>query len=171
MTYYSEARHGGAATLWKKLGGEGDLTPTLQKMLALAESPIEADMLAWLCCQPHLHPCTFEESHNEALWAKECHGLIIPQAPIGRHRLDILIVVAIDSGIKLLGVECDGHAFHERTRRQIQRDKARDRELACLGVTMMRFTGSEIFANPSKCALEVLRAARAVSLNAEQGVH
>jgi len=52
-------------------------------------------------------------------------------------------------------VECDGHEFHERTKEQATRDKARDRNLQALGFQVFRFTGSEIFAQACKCALEV----------------
>ena len=47
----------------------------------------------------------------------------------------------------LIAVECDGHEFHEKTKQQAARDKARDRD---------RFTGSEIWKDPGACADEVL---------------
>ena len=54
-----------------------------------------------------------------------------------------------------LVVECDGHEFHERTKEQAQRDKSRDREIMAAGFRTLRFTGSEIYRNAEKCALEV----------------
>jgi hypothetical protein len=54
-------------------------------------------------------------------------------------------------------VECDGHDFHERTKEQAQRDKARDRAFHAAGYTVLRFTGSEIWKDPDKCAVEALR--------------
>ena len=53
-------------------------------------------------------------------------------------------------------VECDGHDFHERTKEQATKDKARDRQLLALGFPVMRFTGTEIFMQPLVCALSVV---------------
>lgn len=57
-----------------------------------------------------------------------------------------------------IAVECDGHEFHDKTKEQAQRDKARDRFLVTAGVKVMRFTGSEIWRDPTACALEALNA-------------
>jgi hypothetical protein len=54
-------------------------------------------------------------------------------------------------------IECDGHDFHERTKQQAARDKSRDRQLITLGYHVLRFTGSEIWADPRRCAKEVSR--------------
>lgn len=53
-------------------------------------------------------------------------------------------------------VECDGHNFHERTKDQARHDKERDRWMLSKGIRVFRFTGSEIFADPIKCAMEVV---------------
>ena len=53
-------------------------------------------------------------------------------------------------------VECDGHAFHEKTKEQAARDKQRDRWFLSQGYPTMRFTGSEIFNQVGRCADEVL---------------
>lgn len=55
-------------------------------------------------------------------------------------------------------IECDGHDFHERTKEQARRDRARDREFQRLGYKVFRFTGSEIFADPIRCANEAIQA-------------
>ncbi len=51
-------------------------------------------------------------------------------------------------------VECDGHDFHEKTKEQAQHDKERDRRFIDLGYIVLRFTGSEIYKDPFKCASE-----------------
>lgn len=51
-------------------------------------------------------------------------------------------------------VECDGHDFHEKTKEQAQHDKERDRRFIELGYIVLRFTGSEIYKDPFKCAAE-----------------
>jgi len=56
---------------------------------------------------------------------------------------------------KIFIIECDGHDFHEKTKEQAQRDKVRERALVKQGCTVLRFTGSEIFRQPGKCASEV----------------
>jgi hypothetical protein len=53
-------------------------------------------------------------------------------------------------------VECDGHDFHERTKQQAARDRARDRVAQLEGLPILRFTGSEIWNDPPGCADEVL---------------
>jgi very-short-patch-repair endonuclease len=52
-------------------------------------------------------------------------------------------------------VELDGHAFHERTKEQAAKDKARDRWMTGAGYAVVRFTGSEVWANPFAVASEV----------------
>lgn len=68
------------------------------------------------------------------------------QAEILTYRCDFLIT---HSGFKIPGivVECDGHAFHERTREQAARDRKRDRDMQNAGYIVLRFTGSEIRSN------------------------
>ncbi len=54
-----------------------------------------------------------------------------------------------------IAVELDGHDFHERTKQQAARDKSRDRTLSASGWTCLRFTGSEVYADPSECVRQV----------------
>lgn len=75
-----------------------------------------------------------------------------PQVQIGKYRVDFLI-----TGVEPpIVVECDGHEFHERTKEQANRDHRRDQDLQDLGYRVYRFTGSEIYRNPHKCAIRVL---------------
>jgi len=55
-------------------------------------------------------------------------------------------------------IECDGHEFHEKTKVQAARDKARDRKLASQGFRVFRLTGAEIWRHPGRSAYEVARA-------------
>jgi len=83
---------------------------------------------------------------------------IFPQAIIGEWRADFLIIsnpyYEWGSPIRIV-VECDGHEFHERTKHQAARDRGRDRKMQQLGYVVLRFTGSEIWADPMRCAHEV----------------
>jgi hypothetical protein len=76
-------------------------------------------------------------------------NFVIP--PIGE--LDLAI---FDQNNLLVAVECDGHAFHERTHEQASRDKRRDRIATRLGVQAMRFTGTDVVRNSTECAQEVV---------------
>lgn len=54
-----------------------------------------------------------------------------------------------------LAIEVDGHDFHERTKAQASRDKARDRALTAAGWRVLRFTGSDVWNDAASCAQEI----------------
>jgi very-short-patch-repair endonuclease len=64
------------------------------------------------------------------------------------------VVLRKDHDLRLV-VEIDGHDFHEKTRSQVAKDKARERAIVRAGYTVLRFTGSEVVRNPRKCVEEV----------------
>jgi very-short-patch-repair endonuclease len=87
--------------------------------------------------------------------------LVFPQVVIDNYRVDFLAVAGVDPGTErfkqhYLAIECDGHEFHEKTKEQAARDKARDRHLTLKHIPVMRFTGSEIWRDPDKCRWEAL---------------
>ena len=55
-------------------------------------------------------------------------------------------------------VECDGFAYHS-AREQIRRDNRRARDLLAHRRPLMRYSGSEINADPEACASEAIEAA------------
>lgn len=85
--------------------------------------------------------------------------LLIPQYEIKPYRADFFCsFVSIDgnkSANKVL-IECDGHAFHDKDKRQRAYEKRRERDLQRLGFKVFRFTGSEIVAAPYTCAIEII---------------
>lgn len=88
----------------------------------------------------------------------ETHGFyLLPQHKVGAYRLDFGVCIYDESGLVRVAVECDGHDFHERTKRQAAHDKARDRFLLEQGWPVMRFTGSEIHKNAPACANQVVK--------------
>lgn len=111
----------------------------LLAIISKAESPIE------LRLGVHL-------AHSLELVCK-----VDPQVEIkfgdSRYRADFLISDK-DIGLNLV-VEADGHDFHERTKEQATRDKRRDREMLAAGFHVMRFTGTEVWKEPWRCADEV----------------
>ena len=57
---------------------------------------------------------------------------------------------------KCFVIECDGHEFHQKTKEQVERDNTRMRNLQKAGYEVIRFSGTEIWHRPYKCAKEVL---------------
>lgn len=87
-------------------------------------------------------------------------GLYAHQIRHGRYQLDFLFgaVLYDEDGHRaqcLLAVECDGHAYHERTKEQAAHDRTRDRALQADGLAVFRFTGSQLYNDPLGCAAEI----------------
>lgn len=59
----------------------------------------------------------------------------------------------------LLGIEIDGHEFHEKTKRQVEYQKERERFLVSKGWRLLRFAGTEVFHDPVKCVNEAVKLA------------
>lgn len=51
-----------------------------------------------------------------------------------------------------LAIECDGYEFHQKTKEQVQHDNEREYELKMAGYEVLRFSGTQIYNNPLKCA-------------------
>jgi very-short-patch-repair endonuclease len=80
---------------------------------------------------------------------------IYPQCNLGRYRVDFIIEQGWGNEWVRVVVECDGHDFHEKTKEQARRDKARDRYMQTFGLSVLRFTGSEIHGDPHGSAEQV----------------
>jgi very-short-patch-repair endonuclease len=125
----------------------------------LCESPIEQRLLAAMMSCPYLldgYSWASIGSREQIEGYESRETLIVPQLELGRYRLDFGVVwYRPKAGLITVAVECDGHAFHERTKEQAARDKSRDRSLLAMGWPVMRFTGSEIYADADACANDV----------------
>jgi very-short-patch-repair endonuclease len=74
------------------------------------------------------------------------------QVAIGHYRADVVLTCKTPSGDeKRLVVELDGHEFHERTKEQAAKDRSRDRWMLQQQLTVIRFTGSEVWNDPFTC--------------------
>lgn len=73
------------------------------------------------------------------------------QRRIGAYRTDM----AIGDGSRRIAVEVDGYDFHEITSRQQAHDRRRERYLQRQGWLVVRFAGSEIWADPGVCVDEL----------------
>lgn len=83
---------------------------------------------------------------------------VFAQVGIGPYTVDFLIARR-PGGSDLTNfcvIECDGHDFHERTKKQAEHDKKRDRFLQAEGFPVLRLTGSEIWRDPMRTAWNVL---------------
>jgi very-short-patch-repair endonuclease len=102
-----------------------------------------------------------DQEHTKKLWASAPDPLVTmivqPQAQIDDYRVDFLISALhlTNMAQRRLVVECDGHAFHERTKEQAARDRSRDRYLTSHDFDVFRFTGSEIWRDPWECASQI----------------
>ena len=118
------------------------------------ESPIER--LLWseiLFCSDGYNPICVLNGPEEN-YTKFCTW-VSPQYSIGKYRADFMFCACFGGKRQLIAVECDGHDFHERTKEQARRDKARDRYFVKNDIKVLRFTGSEIYADTKKCIEEI----------------
>ncbi len=107
------------------------------RLSALCESPVEA--VFW----------------SVAYFELSKYGQLTPQIKVGPYRLDF----GLETSTFKLAIEIDGHDFHS-TKEQKAADYQRDRYLQSCGWQVIRFTGSEIYQDASKCALEAVKIAR-----------
>lgn len=49
-------------------------------------------------------------------------------------------------------IECDGHEFHQKTKKQVEYDNERQLALQTAGYEVIRFSGSQIYKDPLGCA-------------------
>lgn len=129
----------------------------IEKRLALAMTYMDAPLFfSESDRRPRVMPVAFAEQGFRSRHPEE--GVeVFPQHQLGDHRVDFLIVCLFEGrpDLRFLVIECDGHDFHERTKEQARRDRRRDRSMLLGGHNVMRFTGSEIFADAEACAAEI----------------
>lgn len=97
---------------------------------------------------------------------KALHGVALDvkaQVRFDRYTLDFLVE---SDGLRL-GVEADGHAYHEPDRDALRDAKLRDAGLA----DVLRFTGSEIHRDAADCAARVLSRITLASPNHRRRYH
>lgn len=128
-------------------------------LIANAESPIE-ELLG--CALPLGLAAEVPEFRFNTFCAGEDgptdDWCVTSQKTIGDYRVDFYIQCKkLDGKWVRLAIECDGHDFHERTKVQARRDRQKDRWLQSQGIAVLRFTGSEIWADPEGCARQIGR--------------
>lgn len=83
--------------------------------------------------------------------------MIWHQVPVGKYRADFVVCLAEWRGGYVWGaIECDGHDHHNLTKEQAEHDRKRDRFFQSKGLIILRYTGSEIWKAPLKCAVDAI---------------
>lgn len=73
-----------------------------------------------------------------------------------KYIVDFLIPVWYkNQGAKIFIVECDGYEFHQKTKKQVENDNIRQRNLQEAGYEIIRFSGTEIYHKAHQCALQI----------------
>lgn len=110
-----------------------------------AESPIE-----------HLFYAAFEFMRPHLMLPQNAGLQVMQRRQVGNYRADFYFQIrSVENKLKEMVVEVDGHEFHERTKAQAARDRSRDRWMDDMGILVLRFTGSEVWANPFSCVDQV----------------
>jgi very-short-patch-repair endonuclease len=120
------------------------------------KSPIEqALFLAWRQ-SGHMYPLKHRAKLSNQLETVIFEPQHAVKIEAKTYYLDFLLALLLpnDKSVQI-AIECDGHDFHEKTKQQARADKQRERALIKAGYTVVRFTGSEIYADPHKCADEI----------------
>ena len=78
------------------------------------------------------------------------------EAKGNKYRVDFLIPVIYKNQENITFViECDGYDFHQKTKKQVEKDNKRQRDLQEAGYEVIRFSGTEIYHKPYQCALTI----------------
>lgn len=131
------------------------------------ESPLEAIFLTWFHAVRAAHYYLCSDLDLRQQQSVEVRGQ--------QYRLDFTVTPgdvdrwaeAEDLGVvwPKIGVELDGHDYHERTKEQVTRRNKRDRELTKAGWTIFHYSGSELHNKPQACADEVFQHAWRTSVD------
>lgn len=78
---------------------------------------------------------------------------VAPGCWVDAYQSDYLIDVKAPGSRRVIRgtLECDGHAYHDRTKEQAAHDRKRDREMQALGVMVLRYTASDIEEDAIAC--------------------
>lgn len=138
-------------------GNACDYEYEMKFSLVDTESPIEQVMAIELARYNLIDNFDLFNEYVEVLGIEnqkdvECEGK--------KYRADFLISVHYDLGDtqydKNFVIECDGHDFHEKTKKQVSERNTRDRILSRNGYVVLHFSGSEIMKSASKCVKEII---------------
>jgi very-short-patch-repair endonuclease len=137
-------------------GGRGD-TPIEQILFAALAAEIKFGHHEHTCIHSPPRGVRYDFDATRPYIGVDEEPLIVEsQVELNGWRVDFLVTSRSEKEHKRLIVECDGHDFHERTKSQAAKDRSRDREFQRAGYTVFRFTGSEIWNAPCRCADQII---------------
>lgn len=134
------------------LGNSSDYQMELEYSLIDCESPIE-QLLAI-----ELESLKLENIYiyNPYIDVISINKQEIVETKNKKYRVDFLIPVIYKNQENITFIiECDGYEFHQKTKKQVEKDNIRQRDLQEAGYEIIRFSGTEIYNRPAKCALEI----------------
>lgn len=147
-----------------------DLERTATRMVELVapfcESPIEISLGAAMLLRNALHRSEYDRDRpwlrfSDTRPDDELAARLFPQFVWRSYRIDWVLKIPRVTPTDLIFIECDGHDYHERTKEQAARDRQKDREIQGAGIPILRFTGSEIYADASGCVDQIFSFAAA----------
>ena len=113
------------------------------------ESPLELAMLDALIA------CGFNTDKRKVSGER---ATLYQQWPVstrlGIFFLDFALIRYVGGRAIKLGIEIDGHEFHQATKEQVEKDHRRTRALARCGWMVVRYAGSEVHRDAGRCALD-----------------
>lgn len=101
---------------------------------------------------------TFEEMPPIAESIDEGVINILPEAQVGAYRCDFALTVKAVGSRQIIkaDIECDGRPFHDVTWEQRDYDRERDRFMHGRDIGVLRFSGTDIYADAKGCARSAL---------------
>lgn len=127
-------------------------------LIKRAQSGIEALFFAGFACEVISHDLKVHYSwSSEPRFVNGYEASICAQGTVGPYTADFLLSFYNgECNVWLtIAIECDGHDFHEKTKQQARHDKRRDRYFQINNISVLRFTGSEIWKDARQCARDV----------------
>ena len=146
-----------------------DLSEGIDNAVNECQSPIEQELLLAMIRESLSHSSAVAIGGSISIITEVHHNIadvglhiyIIPQYKTGPYIADFMVECfrgsMWDTAKKSsLLIECDGHDFHEKTKKQVVHGKKRDRYFTKHGYKFMHFSGSEIFNNSDGCAKQII---------------
>jgi hypothetical protein len=125
----------------------------LEEALKCCESPIEQLFLAALLELPDVE---FSSEKNGFVWHSVfCLYLQVPVCERA-HFVDFAVFI---EDVPSFAIECDGYEYHS-SKEVFEADRIRDRRILLEGMTVVHFSGTEIYHQAAECAQWVVEYAR-----------
>ena len=132
-----------------------DIKESIIDVINICESPIEKHLFPWLLAQRHWlfdYPTILLRHDRLKL---PCHAIgyaigLLPQCRIGQFRVDFAFVWYYRGDVFKVAIECDGGEYHKDKTKDFERSTNLLKIANVLDI--IRFTGSEIYRNPERCA-------------------